>query len=119
MKLKRTSAVNIRLTDQERSSLEHAARLIGIGPSSFARMTVVQALGLTPAPAPPPKRQSNKEARELTKFLGELARVGSNINQIARALNGGWDCDPDDLRRAAAELTKLRAAVLQEFGYSD
>lgn len=79
-------------------------------------MTVIKTLGLVPVPVPPQKRQPREGARDLAKFLSELGRIGNNINQIARALNAGWDADPADLRRAAAELTRLRAAILQEPG---
>ncbi len=114
MKPRRTRAVSIRLNEKERATLDQAAEAAGIGPSSFARMTVVQALALMPTPAPPARLKPNESARDLAQFLGALGKIGNNVNQLAHHLNAGWDADPSDLRAAVAELAQLRAAVLDK-----
>ena len=108
---KRTAALQIRLTPEERAAITAAGEAIGLGLSSFARMTVVKAAKLKPAP--PPRRRPDNHARALAGWTGELGRIGSNLNQLARDHNSGLRVDPGRLDLLRGELRDLREAVLR------
>lgn len=56
------------------------------------------------------------ERAELARLLAELGKIGSNVNQIARALNGGGDAVPSDLAGAQADIAAIRAAIMLALG---
>jgi hypothetical protein len=69
--------------------------------------------------AAPPVRQARRppvERAELARLLAELGKIGSNVNQIARALNGGGDAVPSDLAGAQADIAAIRAAIMLALG---
>lgn len=107
----RTSNVRIRLTADERAAIERAAATAGLGPSSFARMTVVKAAGRKPAK--PPRRRPDAHMIALARWTGELADVGRNLNQLAKAHNSGGAVDSVRLQELAAEIRQLRESVLR------
>ena len=111
-KKRRTAALRIRLTEAERDALNAAAEVAGVGPCSFARVVVVTAVGQTPTPAPRPRRTPSEPARDLAKAIGEIARIGNNLNQLARAANSGFDLDPAIVTEATAELRRLRETIV-------
>lgn len=106
----RTSALRVRLTVDEHRTISAAAEEVGVGICTFARMAALRAAGL------PDVRQRRRKANEsqklIARYLGELAAIGNNVNQLARAWHSGWDCDPAILKIAAAELRALREVIL-------
>ena len=92
--------VTTRYSPAEFAQLEEAASRAGLTRASFQR---VQSLGT------PPKTRSTRRApieRELlAKALGQLGKVGSNLNQLARAAN---------LDRAERVEAMLTIAALRE-----
>jgi len=107
---KRTENVRIRLTPDERAAVVAAGAALGLGLSSFARMAVVKASGRKPAK--PPRRKPDEHQRALAQWTAELARVGNNLNQAARALNKGHSPELSVLATIRAELQALRETVL-------
>lgn len=105
-----TSTTTIRLTSDERAAVVAAAEAVGLGPSSFARFATVQAAGRIP---PTVRKRHDTTAKTIAPFLGELGRIGSNINQIARVANSTGDLAAlsaaEDFR---ADLERLTVAVL-------
>lgn len=81
-KRKKSIPVTSRYDEAEFTQLDEAASRAGLTRASFQR---VQSLGT------PPKTRSTRRApieREmLAKGLGQLGKVGSNLNQLARAAN--------------------------------
>ena len=74
----RTAVVPVRLTPDERDRLKELARESKISLSDYVRRTVLS------------KRLPAKAAPEVNRqTYQELARVGNNLNQVARALNSG------------------------------
>ena len=106
----RTSVLRIRLTGDEHRAISAVAARSGLGICSFARMVSVRAAGLKPSE--PPRRKPDEHAKVLAQFLGELGRIASNINQLARDHNQGFDVDPAILREVRDELKNLREALL-------
>lgn len=110
MKTPRTNAIRIRITPEERAAIEAAGDRVGLGVSSFARMVVVQAVGLKPAE--PPRRRPDVHAQALARWIAELGRIGNNLNQCARVLNMGNMVEAAELADIRVELRNLRDLVL-------
>ena len=72
--------VSVRLKDKERFALLDAARSRRTTPSAWLRSLAVVHLGRRP-------QWNEQEVAELRDVFTELRRIGSNLNQIARALN--------------------------------
>ena len=109
----RRGRVTIRFFDPEMENLKEKADRAGISVSSFARLTL---LGITPDRT---ARRPQVEKTLLAKTLGELGKIGSNINQIARTANTRGAVERDDeeyLRRASLALEAMRDAVLSALG---
>ncbi|QND71974.1 plasmid mobilization protein [Tardiphaga robiniae] len=106
----RTSALRIRLKPREREVIVAAATQLGVGVCTYARMATLRAAGL--ADTLQKRRKPSEAQRLVAESLGQLARIGVNINQAVHALNAGWDCDPEILRIAMLELRALREAIL-------
>lgn len=102
----RSARVVFRVTENERSEVEAAAKEAGLSVSEYARNRTTWTYG-TPAPR---KATTDIEARALS----ELNRVGVNLWQISRHLNYGGSI-PNDLSDAIAEV---RAAVAKLAGNS-
>ncbi len=105
-------AYEIRITSDERRALDAAAARAGVGPCSFARVAVVAALDLQPTLPPPRRRQPTETARALAKFLGEIGKIGGNLNQLARRANSGILVDAKLVEDAIQELRRLREAIV-------
>jgi hypothetical protein len=106
----RDRVLTIRLTAQERQAVDEAAERAGLVTGSYARQVL---LG---APTPRQVRRPPVERRELVRLLGELGRIGGNVNQIARAVNAGVVIYTGEIDTALAGLTDARDAILKALG---
>ncbi|RTL62430.1 MAG: MobC family plasmid mobilization relaxosome protein [Pseudonocardiaceae bacterium] len=111
-KRRRTEALRIRLSAEERDAVNAAAEAAGVGVCTFARVQVVNAVGKTPTAAPRRRTEPSEAARDLAKVVGQIARIGNNLNQLARAANSGFDLDPAIVAEAAVELRRLRETIV-------
>lgn len=98
--------VAIRLSRSERTHVERLASEAGLPPATFIRQAALSAVVLARAEIPAVNRET---------YL-ELARVGSNLNQIAHHLNAGTATGVDEsvVRRLAAVAKSLALQVLSE-----
>lgn len=112
VKDRRTEALRIRVTPTEHGAMTATAEGMGLGTCSWARMLLVAAVGHVPTPAPPRRREPKPASRELAKAIGEIARIGNNLNQLARHANSGFDVDPYLIGEARDELRKLREFLI-------
>lgn len=103
----RKDRVTIRLTEEERRSLEEGAEAMGLSIGAFIRKRALGDPGERFRKRPPADRQ------ELTRLLGELGKVGGNLNQIARRINSG-DQPPDISIEKAAEAVAETLAVIRK-----
>lgn len=80
---KKTFAVTTRYDATEYAELEEAASRAGLTLASYQR---VQSLA---APKTRSTRRAPVEKELLARLLGQLGKIGSNLNQLARAANMG------------------------------
>jgi len=103
------SQVKIRLTDSELESLDAQVEASAFASrTSWLTRVAIQALGRAPA-------MSQTETTELRRSRSELAAVGRNLNQIARALNIdplATGPDADTLNVAIAAIQEHKRAVV-------
>lgn len=103
-----TTTTSLRLTSAERAALEAAAASKGLGPCSFARQAVMAACGRLATV----RRRPDRLAHALGQALGELGRIGNNVNQIARTANRGLPVPAEALEGCRRELSRLTGAVM-------
>lgn len=106
----RTAHLTIRLTPEERASIEASAERAGLTAGSYARQTV---LG-----APPPRqvRRPTVEKLLLSKLLGQLGKIGGNLNQLAKATNQGMVVYQNEILVALGGLRVVRDAIMVALG---
>lgn len=75
----RTRRLHIRLTDDEKKQLTDMAKEHGLSLSDFVRVTVIRSQPVTPKAKP--------DRALFIRTLGELGKIGSNVNQIAHELH--------------------------------
>ena len=108
----RSTHLTVRLSSDEKAAVEAAADRAGLTAGSYVRDTI---LG---APAPRQVRRPPVERRELARILGELGKIGGNLNQLARAVNSGTDVDTTEIDAALASLPEVKDAILKALGRS-
>lgn len=121
----RTTRVVVRLTDEERATLEREARAAGLSLSDFVRS---RTLGGRRGRRGPSARTAMKRAASPSSsgpayaamnpvLFAELSRIGNNLNQITRAFNSGFDIDRGEVVRLVARAwqTMLRDEVTARY----
>jgi hypothetical protein len=72
------------------------------------------------SPSPRAVRRPPIERQALAQLLGELGKVGSNVNQLARIANTSGDMpEPDALADIASDVRAMRAALMKALGRGD
>ena len=98
----RSKSIKIRVSEQEKSALLSRA-----GDMTLADF--LRELGLGRDPVPQPKQEKSRKFRDPPPvdpaLLREIARIGNNLNQLARASNAGTP--------ALDLLVQLRAIELE------
>lgn len=108
---KTTELVAIRLTPEDHARIVAAGAAQGLGPSSFARVATVLAAG---GPAPDVRRKADPIRQDLARVLGELGKVGNNVNQLTRVAHASGDVGSIvAVERLRGELEDLTRAVLR------
>jgi hypothetical protein len=105
----RTKSRMVYLTDAEEKQLVAKATAAGLSAASYLRASALGDSGVKARRAP------TMEKQVLSAAIAELNKVGSNVNQIARALNRGRGHDEDYLQATAAELRAVLAQMTTAF----
>jgi len=121
----RTVRVDLRLNQQEAAALRDAAGRTGLTRAGYCAAAALAAAGCTAPPrALPVEDEQNREllgALVATRF--ELARVGTNLNQLARSANIDGTVLPgqlhDVLVRVDAGIRRLDVMTLVALGDDD
>jgi hypothetical protein len=106
----RSEHLTVRLSKDERAAIDAAADRAGLTAGSYARQAM---LG---APAPRQVRRPPVERKELARLLGELGKIGGNLNQLARAANTGSLVYGTEIETALGGLAEVRTAILKALG---
>lgn len=108
---KRLVAIRVRLTPEEKAEVEEASRRFGLTPASYAREQMLNRKALRSV------RRPSIERELLAKTLAQLGKVGSNMNQIARAANIGKEigCELDS---ALTALRGIMVLLLRSAGHN-
>jgi len=109
-KRQRGETVTVRLTKDERATLDTLASRSGLAAGAFMRAAAFGDTG------PRAQRRPPADHQVLRRILGELGRIGNNINQIARRLNADQQISIPDLRQALSAYLDLRDAIFDALG---
>ena len=109
-KRQRTRLKAIRLSPDELAAIETAAERAGMTVGAYMRSVVLA------APVPRQSRRPPVERRALAQLLGQIGKLGSNVNQLAKYGNLGRLIEDRHLAEAAADIAALRAAVMDALG---
>jgi hypothetical protein len=107
-KRQRTTIVTMRINPQEAAAIRKIAARRGQSVSALMRSALLQSR----------LRPSRIEVKAIARLLGQLGKIGSNINQIAYHLNAGRPGDrvEGSLEAALRDLSELRLVCLQALG---
>ncbi len=106
-KRQRTRLIAVRFLPKEAEAVSTAAELAGLSVGAYLRTV---ALG---RPGPRAVRRPPVEKKELARILGQLGKIGTNVNQIARRLNSdGVTPAPPEMARMLEDLRSMRNVVL-------
>jgi len=100
-----------RYSDDEFNRIAAKADNAGLGFAAYLR-----ASALDGDAGPRAQRRPPADHKALRKILGEIGRIGNNINQIARAINSGDAADVPELRDALHACLDIRGAIYQALG---
>lgn len=107
----RSKLLQVRVTPDELAEIVAQADRAQLTPASYARSVLLS------APAPRARRRPSIEAETLGRLLGDLGKVGSNLNQIAHHLNAGRaEVSPAALDAALSDVADIRAAIMAAMG---
>lgn len=102
-----TDHLFLRLPTATKRLINDKARAAGMSATAYI---IEAATGNPPIRA---RRSPTVNAEVLARLTAELNKIGSNINQIAKAANSISRVDAEMLRDAIAQLLALRAEVLR------
>lgn len=110
----RSVALAVRFSAEERAEVEAAADSAGLALGSYIRH---QSLG---GKRPRAVQRPTAQKAQLALILAQLGKIGSNLNQIARASNMGLFTtgDYEALKAETAALTAARSALMEALGRS-
>lgn len=106
---KRTVLLTARFNQQEAASIRQIADRSGLSIASLMRRALLD--------APPPRatRRPPADVQAVARLLGQLGKIGSNINQLAKHANAGR-YQENSIELALRDLGELRIVCLQALG---
>ena len=106
--------IGIRCTAEKLAAYEDAAAQVGLNVGPWLRSLA------DGDPGPRARRRPSVEKELLARLLGEIGKLGSNHNQLARAANIAGDIpDRPELAAIAEDIHAMRAAVMKALGHGD
>lgn len=109
---KRQQRIAPRVTDEEFAEIDAKAEAAGLSVSSYAREVLLQNARTRS------RRRPRADVAVLSRACGELNRIGSNINQIARATNRGEPLVSNEITQAMTELREALNLVRAAMGFT-
>ena len=106
--------IAVRLTDDDHSFLEQTAKEAGLSVGAFLRTIALGTAGARAVKRPPIDR------KQLAKLLGEIGKLGSNVNQIARWANTDRAAPSmAEIARMREDIAAMRAEVMKALDRGD
>jgi hypothetical protein len=103
--------ITVRCTSDDRAAIEEQATRAGLSVGAYLRSL---ALG---APGPRAVRRPPVERAELAKILAHIGKLGSNVNQIAKAIHTTGNLPSwSELAVIRDEILRIREALFQALG---
>ena len=103
--------IAVRVTVEDRAKIADAAGEAGLSIGAFLRSLALGSAGARAVKRP------RAERVELARLLGELGKLGSNVNQIAKAFNStGRIPTPPELPAMQTDIMAIRAALIEALG---
>lgn len=96
----KTESLHFRVSGHEKVGLKQVSEELGVKQSVFLRRLLRSVISRGP-------NFWSDEKKELKRLRLEIAKVGTNLNQIAKRINSG-QCKADPV--SAAEIASLKAA---------
>ena len=108
----RRRVISFRVTGDEYERIQGKADRAGVTVGTFVRDVLIDARAPRRVPRPPAAKA------ELARILGELGKIGSNVNQMAHKANIGQMrlLDPMVLLQLQDDLEELRDALMTALG---
>jgi hypothetical protein len=108
----RKRLIHLRCTDHEHAAIKAVAEEAGFSVGALLRLLALGDAGPRAVRRPPAERA------ELVRILGQIGKIGSNVNQIAKAMHTTRNLPSwSELAEIRADIATLRAAVLKALGY--
>ena len=109
-KRQRGKIIASRCLDEEFAAIAAKADKAGLAVAAFMRAAALGDAG------PRAQRRPPADHKALRQILGELGRIGNNLNQIARALNSRAQAIPPELQNALRAFAPLRRTLYIALG---
>ena len=110
--MKREHRVTIRLTDAEFSIIENTAEQADMNISEYMRKQIMEGQVNT-------KFEIVADVKEIKKLIGELGKIGSNLNQIARYFNQGGIISSEmriEIKKSLRDIYEMKYEVMRMAG---
>jgi len=107
----RAARVTVRFLPDEHAELEARAAAAGLSPSAYLRACALGDAG------PRARRSPTVERSLAAQAIAELNKAGSNLNQIARAVNMEQWPGSSSMIEATEAVRQAANMILQAFGY--
>ena len=108
---RRTAVIAFRCTPEEKHTIQSFADRANVGEAAYCRAVLLR----RKIPTAPMSKTSRAD---LSGAVAQLGKVGSNVNQIARALNGGDAVLDDDIAATMEAIRETVTALLKALGRS-
>ncbi len=108
---RQTRPLSVHLTETERAALAEAADRAALPLSGYVRTVLLK--------APPPRqvRRPPLERQQLAQLVGQLGRVGNNLNQLTKLANEGRIVPPQTLGLALDDVRRALALIARAMGH--
>lgn len=100
-KIQKNAHINLRIDHESKSKIYGAAEEAGIAPAAFVRDAALQRAG----------GFTSEDQRNLRRLLGQIGRVGNNVNQLTKNCHQSGAINPETIEKFATEFAALRAEV--------
>jgi type II secretory pathway component PulM len=108
-KRKRSKTYSVRLSDEEQVKARAIVNHTGLSLAAYIRHKIFD------APLPRAVRRPPAELKAVVQLLGELGRIGSNVNQLAKHANAGR-IQINSVDLAMQTLMEMRTACMEALG---